>query len=99
MPRRFLTERDINDYVAQGVKELVLEPGTVVTDLGQERARAAGLRLVQESCGAPPASGAPLKAGAPEEMQSKVRAAVVARLGEVPEGLDTIIARVLRALQ
>lgn len=93
--KRFLTERDINQFAAQGVKELVLEPGTVVTDLGKERARAAGIALVQEICGAHPA----VAPGATEDVQAKVRAAVIARLGSAPEGLDAIIARIFGELK
>lgn len=93
MAKRFLTERDINQFAAQGVKELVLEPGTVVTDLGKERARAAGIKLVQEICGAHPASPPPTP-DASDDARAKVRAAVITRLGGTPEGLDTIIARI-----
>ncbi|HPD39948.1 MAG TPA: hypothetical protein P5211_00740 [Anaerolineae bacterium] len=93
MPKRFLTERDINQFAAQGVKELVLEPGTVVTDLGKERARAAGIKLVQEICGAHPAA-APSAPAPGDDAQAAVRAAVIARLGGAPEGLDAIIARI-----
>ncbi len=99
MPRRFLTERDIIDYVAQGVKELILEPGTVITDLGRERARAAGLRLVQEQSGAHPAPEPTTPPAQGEELATRVRAAVIARLGEAPDGLDSIIARVLAELE
>lgn len=101
MTRRFLTERDINEYVAQGVQELVLEPGTVVTDLGRERARAAGLRLVEKQVGAHPAPApAPTApSGEGKYLAARVRGAVVARLGEAPDGLDAVIAQVLAELQ
>lgn len=103
MARRFLTERDINQFVAQGVKELVLEPGTVVTDLGKERARAAGIKLIQECCGAHPVTPTQAAATTPsansDDLQAKVRAAVIARLGGSPEGLEAIIARILDELR
>ncbi len=96
MPKRFLTERDINEYAAQGVQELVLEPGTVVTDLGQERARAAGMKLVQVRTGAHPAVMPPQPApvAAVDDVQAQVRTAVIAQLGCSPDGLDAIITRV-----
>lgn len=81
--RRFFTEREIGQIAAQGIKELVLEPNDVVTDLGQERARAAGIRLLRSS-----------NASITEqELHAQVRATVIARLGSTPEGLDAIIAR------
>lgn len=100
MPKRFITERDINQFAAHGVKELVLEPGTVVTDLGKERARGAGIKLVQEIGGAHPAAPAPAVAPVVnDEVQAKVRAAVIAQLGGTPEGLDAIITRILGQLK
>lgn len=81
--RRFFTEREISEMAAQGVKELVLAPEDVVTDLGKERARAAGVSLVRS------ANASTTK----HELHAQVRAAVIARLGSTPEGLDAIIAR------
>lgn len=89
--RKFLTERDILQWVAQGVKELVLEPGTVVTDQARERARAAGLQLLQPPTGAQPVPTTPPA----QELQAQVRAAVIARLGHTPADLDSIIEHIL----
>ena len=97
--RKFLTERDINEYVAQGKKELVLVPGTVVTDLGKERARAAGIRIVEGASEAQPVKSSPATPSGADAVQDRVRAAVIARLGEAPDGLDTIISRVLSELR
>lgn len=97
--RKFLTERDINEYVAQGKKELALAPDTIVTDLAKERARAAGIRIVACASEAQPAKSSPATGANADKVQDQVRAAVIARLGKAPDGLDTIIARVLSELR
>lgn len=102
MPKRFITERDIGAYSAQGMTELVIEPDMVLTDMAVERARAAKIRLIRpDGVSTPPVSAvasdatSPLQSQARSEVHAQVRAAVIARLGGEPEGLDAIIAAVL----
>jgi hypothetical protein len=90
MPKRFLTRRDIEDLAAAGTTQIELDADTVVTDLARERARELGVRLV-------PATGArPTSPAASGDLHERVRAAVIARLGGTPEGLDAIISRILQ---
>ncbi len=97
MARRFITERDIAAYAAQGMKELVVEPEMVLTDLAVERARAAKICLIYpEAKEAAPV--APAGSASKDEIHARVRAAVIARLGSEPEGLDAIIKGILPKL-
>ncbi len=97
MARRFITERDIAAYAAQGMKELVVEPDMVLTDLAVERARAAKICLIHPEAGEA-APAAPAGATSKDEIHARVRAAVIARLGSEPEGLDAIIKGILPKL-
>ena len=91
---RYLTEQDILDVAARGEKTLALDPGARVTDLARETAQRLGVHLVSASSEEASASEQP-----PEpDLHAQVRAAVIARLGAEPDGLDAIIAGVLRAL-
>lgn len=68
----------------------------VVTDLGQERARESGVRLIR----LPPGEKSPDHPACEEtppaaEVAAQVRAAVIARLGSTPDGLDQIIQQIL----
>lgn len=86
MAHRVLTVSTINEALAQGKTEFALEPGDIVTPLAKEHAQQLGLRLIP--CGGKPGGAAPQAA--------EVRKAVIAALGREPEGLDAIIARVLK---
>ena len=86
MPRRFLTQRDIDELADGGLTELVVDDATTLTDLARERARARGIALV-----AAPTGGR-------ESLRRSVRAAVIAQLGGEPPGLDAVIDRVLDEL-
>ncbi len=46
MPRTFYTERDIEDLVQRGVRELVVTDDVYVTDVARERAEKLELKLV-----------------------------------------------------
>jgi hypothetical protein len=99
MPRRFITERDIAAYAAQGMRELVVEPDMVLTDMARERARAAKIRLVCPESVSGPVAGAPAaQPAATGDVHAQIRAAVIARLGSEPEGLDAIIKGILPKL-
>ncbi|MCS7037994.1 MAG: hypothetical protein RMN24_03790 [Anaerolineae bacterium] len=93
MPRRVLTQRDIEDLAAAGTTQIELDADTLVTALARDRARELGVRLL-------PATGArPTAPATATDLHARVRAAVIARLGGTPEGLDAIISRVLEGKQ
>lgn len=46
MGRRFITARDIDDLLARGEQDLVVDASTVLTDLAREHARDRGVRVV-----------------------------------------------------
>ncbi len=85
MPRRFLTQRDVDDLADGGCTELVVDDATTLTDLARERARERGIALVAAPTGQ-------------EALRTTVRAAVIAQLGGEPPGLDAVIDRVLEEL-
>lgn len=103
MGRRFITKQDIDAAADAGTSVLELGGRVTVTDLAREHARERGVRLVEEAAGhrAPtPANGPlapPAEAPEPATLHAQVRAAVIARLGAAPDGLDAVIARVLDA--
>lgn len=95
MAKKFLTARDIDLHADQGVFEIQVGDDLVVTDIGQERARERGVKLIRLSVGTntPPH---PACEGAPADpIQAQVRAAVISKLGSAPENLDAIISKVL----
>lgn len=96
MAKKFLTAKDIDFHADQGVTEIHVDDDLVVTDLGQERARERGVRLIRRPAGekSPPHPECETAAPSPEVVQ-QVRAAVIARLGGTPEGLDQIIQKIL----
>jgi hypothetical protein len=92
MPRKFITERDIAAYAAEGLNEVVIGPDTTLTDMARERARAAKIRLVQLESSVTTTVQPPEKG----TLHARVRAAVVAQLGSEPKELDLIIAEILK---
>ncbi|MFN7036235.1 MAG: hypothetical protein ACK4SN_07705 [Bellilinea sp.] len=96
MAKKFLTARDIDFHADQGVTEIHVDDDLVVTDLGQERARERGVRLIRRPAGekSPPHPECETPAPAADVVQ-QVRSAVIARLGGTPEGLDQIIQKIL----
>lgn len=101
MSRQVITQSQVEELLAKGVKEVVLEPNAIITAVAQEIAQDRGLRLVrQEAAGA--VSGEPVnKQAAAQEPpvqeveREQVRKAVIANLGEAPEGLDAVLDRVM----
>lgn len=59
MPKVFYTERDIEDMARQGVTSLTITEDTVLTELAREKARRAGIALVDEKDSRP--SSAPAR--------------------------------------
>ena len=47
MPKKFYTERDIEDMVAQGQMSLVVNDDVILTDLAFEKANRLNLKLIQ----------------------------------------------------
>jgi hypothetical protein len=46
MPRRFITEVDIEELFRQGERTLAVTPDMTLTDLAYERARQRGIKLI-----------------------------------------------------
>jgi hypothetical protein len=96
MAKKFYTERDIEDLVAQGVLSLNIDSNTVLTELAFEKAGKLGLTLVQPNQLPPAAPIRPyLSAEKPtavckceavsetsdDQLRQRIRDAVNARLG------------------
>lgn len=96
MAKKFLTAKDIDFHADQGVTEIHVDDDLVVTDLGQERARERGVRLIRRLAGEKSPTHPECESAAPAaDVAAQVRAAVIARLGGTPEGLDQIIQKIL----
>lgn len=48
MPKKFITEQDIEKLAQQGVKSLEITPDVVLTDLAFEKARRLGIEMVNQ---------------------------------------------------
>ena len=94
MPKTFYTERDIIDLVGRGVTSLEVNDDIVLTDLAREEAYKRGLRLVR-------ASSRQSTDPAQDELIHRVKAAVIARLGDQVDAkvLDAVITRVVQGLK
>ena len=99
MAKIFLTAREIDEHADCGVFEIEIDNNIVVTDIGQERARDRGVRLVRVQKASMPLDHPPCQAKQQDQLKDQVRAAVIARLGGTPENLDAIITRVLNGLK
>jgi hypothetical protein len=93
MAKTFYTERDIIDLVERGVTALEVNNDVVLTDLAHDEAIKRGLRLVK-SAPTPPAGAA----DETDELIHRVKAAVLARLGEQVDAalLDSVVTRVVK---
>ena len=56
MPKKFYTEKDIEDLFQNGVKSLQVTDDVVLTELAYEKARWLGLQLIMDSPDNPPAA-------------------------------------------
>ena len=97
MPKKFYTERDIEDMVTSGEYSLMVDENVVLTALAFEKAERLGVRLLQPHQ-TPPAAPIrpylselrrsekiPQKSAAPlanEELRQRIRTAVKAKLGD-----------------
>jgi len=107
MAKTFYTEREIEDLYHRGVTVLDVDDNVVLTDLAQDKALSLGIRLNRVGAATKPA---PSKAASPAiaapspsqaEIAAKVKAAVIARLGNNvdPALLEAVIARVLAQIK
>lgn len=90
MPKKFLTERDIDALHAQGVTSLAVDADTVLTALAQDRMQKLGMGIHLTAAPSAPGPSGP-------DLAAQVKAAVIARLGDQVDAalLDAIIGRVL----
>ncbi len=95
MAKRFLTARDIDEHADNGILEIRLHDDLVVTDIGQERARERGVKLVRMPAGTKADPHPPCDAPADDQIRERVRSAVIAKLGGTPENLEAILNKVL----
>jgi hypothetical protein len=94
MPKTFYTERDIEDLLARGVTSLEVSDDVVLTELAREAAMKRGLRLVRSN-------GQHPEDGPDAELIHRVKAAVIARLGDQVDArlLDAVVTRVVQGLK
>jgi hypothetical protein len=95
MAKIFYTERDIEDMHARGVTHIDVHDDVVLTDLARERAMKLGVQVVRAKPTVRPADGA--ETG----LIDRVKAAVLAQLGERrvdPDLLDAVVRRVIGEL-
>lgn len=100
MAKTFYTEREMEDLYNRGVRVLDVDDDVVLTDLARDKATALGIRLNRVSAKPRPAptGGSPLTQA---EIVEKVKAAVIARLGNNvdPALLDAVITRVVAQIK
>lgn len=94
MPKTFYTERDIEDLARQGTTTLEVNDDVVMTDLAREKALSLNIRLVRSG-------GAHPEDGPNAELAHRVKAAVIARLGDQVDAkiLDAVVSRVVQGLK
>jgi hypothetical protein len=94
MAKTFYTERDIQDLIARGITSLEVNDDVVLTDLAREVAMKHGFQLIR-------ANGRHREDAADAELIHRVKAAVIARLGEQVDAqlLDAVVTRVIRGLK
>jgi hypothetical protein len=94
MPKTFYTERDIQDLASRGVTSLEVNDDVVLTDLARDEALKRGLRLVRNN-------GSHSEDAAEAELAHRVKAAVLARLGDQVDAamLDAVVSKVVKGLK
>ena len=94
MPKTFYTERDIVELAERGVTTLEVNDDVVLTDLALDQALKRGIRVTRSSPPSPEASGQ-------DELVHRVKAAVIARLGDQVDAklLDAVVMRVVAGLK
>lgn len=113
MAKQFITAREIEAYVSNGVTELAINDDVVVTDIGRERARDMGLRIFRSQDApalTPPPRAETQKESSPGgndqgavsgSVHAQVKKAVIAALkaagDTAPGNLDGIISRIIES--
>ena len=94
MPKTFYTERDIKDLLDRGVTQLEVNDDVVLTDLAREMALRNGMRLIR-------ANPAHSEDGADAELVHRVKAAVIARLGDQVDAklLEAVVSKIVAGLK
>jgi hypothetical protein len=94
MPKTFYTERDIVDLVNRGVTSLEVNNDVVLTDNARDMALKRGMRLTRTNPAHP-------EDGADADLVHRVKAAVIARLGDQVDAklLDTVVSKVVSGLR
>ncbi|MGH2523788.1 MAG: hypothetical protein ACRDH2_14885 [Anaerolineales bacterium] len=94
MPKTFYTERDIADLADRGVTSLEVNDDVVLTDLARDLAIKRGVRLVRNN-------GEHPEDGNDAELIHRVKAAVIARLGDQVDAkmLDAVVTKVVKGLK
>ena len=95
MAKTFYTERDIDELHARGVTPLEVHDDIVLTDVARERCDLYGIRLTRR------ANSARAEDGETAELAHRVKAAVIARLGDQVDAkvLDAVVTRVVNGLK
>jgi len=86
--REIITAERVDAALSQGLKELSVPPGGVITPMARDRAAAAGIALVRNAAGSAPAPGKPAPENASPEnisLLAEIRTRVQQQL---PEGAD-----------
>lgn len=56
MPKKFYTEKDIEEFIRSGVKSLQVTDEVVLTELAYEKAKRLGFQLITDRADAPPSA-------------------------------------------
>jgi hypothetical protein len=94
MAKTFYTEHDIHDLLDRGVTALELNDDIVITDLARELALKNGIRLTR-------VSAAHAEDAATAELIHRVKAAVIARLGDQVDVkvLEAVVTKVVNGMK
>jgi len=94
MPKTFYTEHDIQDLADRGVTTVEVNDDIVLTDLARDMALKHGIRLVRSKSAHP-------EDNANAEIIHRVKAAVIARMGEQVDAklLEAVVTKVVNGLK
>jgi hypothetical protein len=94
MAKTFYTERDIVDLAGRGVTSLEVNDNVVLTDAARDEALKRGVRLVRSA-------GAQGEEPEQAELIHRVKAAVIARLGDQvdAEMLTAVVTKVIKGMK
>lgn len=94
MPKTFYTERDIVDLLNRGETSLEVNDDVVLTDNARDMALKRSMRLIRTNPAHP-------EDGAGADLAHRVKAAVIARLGDQVDAklLDAVVSKVVSGLK